>query len=391
MTTTTQVKERVKEEFYIRRAFDDGTPVFVDATRYVRQGTPYPLSAKKALKATCAVWTDNEVVAFSLRHYTAKQAEREVEHVESSIGTSTVNSRNVLRPRMPRKTLHDLNETARTLSAVIGDDVIVEMDGELYVLALTRATGMNELKLVGRLAEGEGEGGYVRSEVGDADGEFELPIQGLRLRVFLRSPVRERVIAYAFGGYLTRKPGETETVTRATALTLHSLLGLATFRMLSGLDGIEVPARSGGTAIRRRKEAGRIAFTVPVLLFTDDGTPAARGHVGGEVDLDQLDPVTGGLRVYLDEGDRLEWNPAVADVVRYSTYERVLTETLAGVIGSSLGADAVRDIAYDIALGDLGQAAVASLRDATANLPGLAATPAEAEVRPLQQAPQPAV
>ncbi|MFC5747735.1 hypothetical protein [Actinomadura rugatobispora] len=329
MTSTMRVEEQVKEEFYLRRAFDDDTPVFVDATRHVRQGLPYPLSAKKALKATCAVWTDNEVVAFSLRHYTAKQAEREVEHVESSIGVRTVTSRNVLRPRMPRRTLRDLNETARALAAVIGDDVIVELDGELYVLALTRRGNVGELRLTGRLARTEG--GYVRSGVADGDGEFELPVQGLRLRVFLRSPVRERVIAYAFGGYLTRRPGEVETVTRATALTLNSLLGLATFRMLSGLGQVEVPPRASGTATRRRRQADRVEFAVPVQLFTGNGPPA--------------------------------------------------------VIGSSLGADAVRDIAYDIMLGDLGHVSVAGLRAATHHLPGLAATPSQAEVRPRQPAP----
>ncbi|MBC6458074.1 hypothetical protein [Actinomadura sp. HBU206391] len=378
MTSTLQVKE----EFYLRRAFDDDAPVFVDATRHARQGLPYPLSAKKALKATCAVWTDDDVVAFSLRDYTAKQAEREVEHVESSIGVKTITTRNVLRPRMPRKTLQDLNETARALSAVIGDDVIVELDGGLYVLALTRTDNKGKLRLVGRLAKAEN--GYVQSEITDADSEFELPIQGLRLRVFLRSPVRQRVLAYGFGGYLTRKPGEVETVSRATALALHSLLGLATFRMLSGLDHVEVPARPGGTAIRQRRQAGRVAFTVPVLLFTGDGTPAARGHVAGEIRLDQVDPVTGGLRLHLGEGDRLEWNPAMVGLVRFETYERVLTEAIAELIHSHLGADAVRDIAYDIALDDLGHVAVAILRAATADLPGLAATPSQAEVRPLQ-------
>ena len=61
-----RVPAQTKEEFYVRRLFDDDVPVFVDATKYVRQDAPYPLSAKKALKATCGVRTDNEVLAFSL-------------------------------------------------------------------------------------------------------------------------------------------------------------------------------------------------------------------------------------------------------------------------------------------------------------------------------------
>ena len=48
--------QQVKEEFYIRRLFDDDVPLFVDATRYARQQAPYPLSAKRALKGTCASW-----------------------------------------------------------------------------------------------------------------------------------------------------------------------------------------------------------------------------------------------------------------------------------------------------------------------------------------------
>jgi hypothetical protein len=377
VTPTTQTKE----EFYVRRLFDDDVPVFVNATKCVRQELPYQLSAKKSLKATCAVRTDHEVVAFSLRNYTAKQAEKEVENVESVVGEK-VTAQNLLRPRMPRKTLHGLNETARALSVVLGGDVIAELDDEFYVLALTRTGNEGELKLAGKLAKAEG--GYVQSEIADAGTEFELPVAGVRLRIFLRSPVRERILAYSFSGYLTRKPGEVETVTRATALALNSLLGLATFRMLSGLDHVEVPPRPQGAALRPRKPAERVTFTVQVLLFTDDGTPTARGHVIAEVDLEDIDPVTGGLQFHLSEDDQLEWNPAVTDLVRFQTYERVLTETTAAVVHSVLGADAVRDIAYDIMLSDLGPEAVANLRAATADLPGLAAKPDEAEVRQAQ-------
>ncbi|MEU6037490.1 hypothetical protein ABZ801_18985 [Actinomadura sp. NPDC047616] len=378
MTSTTQVKE----EFYLRREFGDDVPVFVDATRYVRQAIPYPLSAKKALKATCGVRTDEEVVAFSLRDYTARQAEREVEHIESGFGGQTT-TQNVLRPRMPRRTLHELSETARALSAVLGDDVIAELDGELYVLTLTRAHNEGSLSLAGKLTRTED--GYARSEITDTDAEFALPVAGLRLRVFMRSPVRERVIAYGFGGYLARKPGEPETVTRATALALNRVLDLATFRMLSGLDHVEVPPPPGGIATPRPREAAdRVTFTVPVLLFTDDGTPAARGHLAGEIDLDHVHPVTGGLRIHLGGGDGLEWNPAVAGSVRFETYERVLIETIAGMMHSSLGPAAMRDIAYDIMLGDLGRVHVAGLRAAAGGLPGLAAMPDRAEPRPRQ-------
>ncbi|OLT37712.1 hypothetical protein BJF79_05730 [Actinomadura sp. CNU-125] len=251
---------QAKEELYLRRVFNDDVPVFVDVTRYARRELPYPLSAKKALKATCGVRTDNEIVAFSLRHYTVRQAEREVEHVEDE-------GQNLLRPRMPRKTLHDLIETARALSSVLGDELIAELDGRLYVLRLTRAADGSTLELVGALTEGED--GYVRSEItGD---RFELPVSGVRLRMFLRSPVRDRVLAYAFGGYLARRPGETETVGRAVASALNSLLGLATFRMLSGMNRVETADRSHEP----------VAFAVPVLLFTADGTPAARGDVAG--------------------------------------------------------------------------------------------------------------
>ncbi|MGP4027380.1 hypothetical protein [Actinomadura sp. 3N407] len=363
---------RVKEEFYLRRAFDGDAPVFVDATRYARQGLPYPLSAKKALKATCAVWTDDKVVAFSLRHYTAQQTEREVEHLESGIGAHVITYQNVLRPRMPRKTLQDLNEAARELSPVIGDDVIVELDGELHVLALTRMGGTAELRPAGRIVKAGVGDAYVRSETVAADGEFTLPIRGLRLRIFLRSPVRGRVIAYGFGGYLARRPGEVETVVRATALALNSLLGLATFRLLSGLHHVEVPPRPGA-AIRQRGESGRVAFTVPVLLCTGDGTQAASGRLAGEIDLEHVDPVTGGLRVRLSGSDRLAWNPTLIGSVRFETYERVLTESIVKALRSSLG-DAIRAMTYDIVLGDLGEPEIARLRAAANRLPRLTAS-----------------
>jgi hypothetical protein len=367
---------QIKEEFYIRRLFDDDVPVFVEATKQARQERPYTLSAKKALKATCAVRTDSEVVAFSLRNYTARQAEKEVEHIDVGDTTST---QNVLRLRMPRKTLQGLNESARALSAVLGDDVILDLDDDLYVLTLTRTGRAGELHLAGRLSRVEE--GFARSGTADADTAFELPITGVRLRVFLRSPIRERILAYSFGGYLTRKPGELETVTRATALALNNILGLATFRMLAGLDHVEVPPRPAGPPLPRRTPEEQVTFAVPVLLFTSEEVPAARGFVTGEVDLDHVDPMTGGLRIHLGEDDRLEWNPAVTGVVDFSTYEAVLSTTTAAMVHAVLGEDVVRDIAYDIMLSDVGPEIVARLRAATTGLPGLAAKPNEAEVR----------
>ncbi|MEO3826357.1 hypothetical protein [Actinomadura sp. B10D3] len=376
---------QIKEEFYIRRLFDDDVPLFVDATKYARHGFPYELSAKKALKATCAVRLDSEVVAFSLRNYTARQAEKEVENV----GTGTADgagTRNQLRLRMPRKTLHVLNERARALAVVLGDDVIVELDDTLYVLRLSRTGSDGELMLVGKL-RARSEGGYDRTEIGADDADFELPITGVRLRVFLRSPIRDRILAYGFSGYLTRKPGEMETVTRATALALNNLIGLATFRMLSGLHRVDVPPRPSGAAARQRGPEERVLFDVPVLLFTEDEVPAARGRVDAEIDLDRIDPVTGGLQVHLGEGDKLEWNPAVAGTVNFASYEQVLVETTASLVHSILGDDTVRDMAYDIMLADLGEDAVAKLRAATTSLPGLlAAKPSQARVRQAEPA-----
>jgi hypothetical protein len=371
---------QIKEEFYVRRLFNNDVPVFVDATRHTRQDLPYPLSAKKSLKATCGVWTDDEVVVFSLRSYTSRQAEREVENVESVADGKAV-SQNLLHLRMPRKTMHSLNKTARELSAVLGDELIVELGDKMYVLALTRTGSEGELKLIGALARTET--GYVRSDVEEA--EFELPISGVRLRIFLRSPIRQRILAYGFGGYLTRKPGEIETVTRATALALNSILGLSTFRMLSGVETIDVPAVTPGA--ERRTPAERIAFDVPVLLFTEDNVPAARGHVTAKIDLDHIDPVTGGLQIVVSEDDRLEWNPAVADLVRFQTYEQVLTETVSAVLHQIVGAENVRDIAYDIMLSELKPEAVASVRAATTGFPGLAANPSQAEVRSSESEP----
>ncbi|MDL4772978.1 hypothetical protein [Actinomadura xylanilytica] len=370
---------RIKEEFYLQRTVGDDAPMFVDATRYAREGVPYPLSAKRALKATCAVWTDDEVVAFSLRDYTAAQADREVEHLEHTVGTTTVTRSNVLRPRMPRTTLYELTEAARALSASLGDDVIVELDGDLYVLALTHRHDGAGLALVGRLA-GTAGGGRARVGLADTEAEFKIPTSGVRLRVFLRSPVRRRVIAYAFSGYLAREPGELETLTRATALALNSAHELAVFRMLSGLDRFAVRPESGHFATAPSPSAGSAVFSVPVQLSSDDGTPAAEGDVVAEIDLERLDPVTGGLLIHLR--DELTWNPAVVGSVRFETYRQVLDEAIGGLVDGSFGAEAVRDIAYDIALGDIGHAAVAGLRAATAGLPGLEATPARAEVRP---------
>jgi hypothetical protein len=371
---------QIKEEFYLQRASGDEVPVFIDATRYARQGMGYPLAAKRALKATCGVWTDDEVVAFSLRTFSARQAEREVETIADTIGGTSVTQRNVLRPRMPRKTLHELREHARALSVILGsNDVIAELDGELNILALTRTHNKGELTLTGRLSKTAE--GYVHEEINDPDAEFKLPPSGVRLRLCLRSPIRQRVIAYAYGGHLSRKPGGLETVTRATALALNDVLGLATFRLLAAIDHVEVPPAPGHVAIRPRPSVEPMIFTIPVLLFTYSGEPAAQGHVMGEIDLERLDPATGGLALRVSAGDHLEWSPAVAGSVRFEAYQPILAETLGGLIGSSLGPDAMRDIACDITLGELTHAAAAGLRAAIDDLPGLAATPVRARVK----------
>jgi hypothetical protein len=368
-----------KEEFYVLRLFDDDVPLFVDATKYVRQNLPFPLSAKKSLKATCGVRTDDEVVAFSLRNYTARQAEKEIEHVASG-GDGKAAARNLLVTRMPRKTLHSLNESARSLAVVLGDEVIAELDGELYVLTLSRTGVEDRLSLTAKLSRVEDR--YVWTAVEEPDVWFELPVTGVRLRVFLRSPVRDRILAYGFAGYLTRKPGEAETVTRATAMALNSVLGLATFRMLSALAHVDVPPLPSTPWVRTPAE--RVGFTVPVLLFTEEGALAARGHVAAEIDLDRLDPVTGALQFHLAEGADMEWNPAVAGMVAFPAYERVLTDTIAAVVQRLLGPETVNDMAYDIMLSDLSEEAVAGLRAATTDLPGLTATPRSAEIRPVQ-------
>lgn len=374
---------QIKEEFYVRRVFNDEVPVFVDATKFARLGQPYPLSAKKSLKATCGVRTDDAVVAFSLRNYTGKQAEKEIENVERTEGGKTT-STNLLRPHMPRKTLRGLTDTARALSSVLGNEVVAELNDELFVFSLTRTAGEGELKLAGKLTRTET--GYERSGI-DEDVWFELPVTGVRLRVFLRSPVRDRILAYGFSGYLTRKPGEVETITRATALALNSILGLAAFKLLSGLGHVDVPALTRGNGAQVRKPSERVSFGLPVMLFTEDGTPAARGRLGLEIDLDTIDPITGGLQIHLAEGDPLEWNPAVEPVVgapgvRLRTYERVLVEAVARLVHAALGEDVARDIAYDIMLSDLAPESAQTLRSATENLPGLAAKPTAAEVQP---------
>jgi hypothetical protein len=136
-----------------------------------------------------------------------------------------------------------------------------------------------------------------------------------------------------------------------------------------------------------------VTFRVPVMLFTTDGTPAARGHLTAEIDLDHIDPVTGSLKFHLKESEPLEWNPEVATIVgppevRLRSYERVLGETIAAVIHSVLGSETARDIAYDIMLSDLGGESVTALRAATEDFPGLAAKPDQAEVRSMPPAPR---
>ncbi|MFD0854429.1 hypothetical protein ACFQ07_19495, partial [Actinomadura adrarensis] len=280
--------------------------------------------------------------------------------------------RHVYRPRMPRMALYELSTRARTVSGALGDrDVIAELDGQSHILKLARTDDEGVLELTGRLRETPH--GHVHEETNDPDAEFKLPYAGVRLRLFLRSPARQRVIAFSFGGYLSRRPGELETVTRAAALALNSILGLAEFRMLAGLGHVEVPVL-GLPPVRLRPAVAPVLFTVPVLLLTGTGTPAAWGHVAGEIDLERVDPVNGRPVLRLSEDGRLEWDPVVAGRVRFESYGPVLTETVLDLISDSLGTGMMRDIVYDIMLGEPVRG-VADLHAAVTGLPRLCATP----------------
>lgn len=206
-------------------------------------------------------------------------------------------------------------------------------------------------------------------EDGEEEDILELPFGALRLSLYLRSPVVGRTLAVGFIGF-PGKPGNPDTIVRLTSMVLFGLSQLVEFRILSGIETVEVPAppsRWSQRAAGNRPE-DQVAFSVPVFLFDDEAVvPVARGEVAVEVDLRNANPSSARLLFH--------FHPSEEIAPHFDKYRQVFELSISEALRVELGDDEIANITYDIVLGDVAAGTVERIRSAAAAIPAYDLTP----------------
>ena len=335
MTTQGRGATRPKKEaFFVQVKNPDDKPVFYDATAQL--GRPMPYS--KPL-ATCALRVNDGAVVFSLLKLTNRTRQN---LAEANL-------------EMPRGPLAKLERRAAALVEPLPTDrLLVEYGEESYTLTLSRD-----------------ENGTVSLDMpeGAEDVTFELPKSAVQLSLYLTSPKNGRTVAVGFIGHLA-KPGTPESLTRAVAHALNYLSGLPVFRLIAGIETVNVPAAPSRWLAQRvvRKPEDEVVFAVPVRLWTAEPVqPVGQGYVQVKVDLDTANPVSGRLL--------FNFAPDAAIAETFEPYRSIMEAAVSATMTNVLGVDEVSDLVFSIALGELGQGDLGRLREAAAAVTGLDLSP----------------
>ena len=324
-----------KEAFFVQVKNADDKPIFFDATEHLGKQMPY----SKPL-ATCALRVNDGLVAFSLLKLTQRSR------------TNLIESR----LEIPRGPLAKLERRVAALTEPLpADGLLVEMDGVTH--AFTIARDENGVARLERAGEGE-------------DLQFELPKAAVQMTLLLVSPRNGATVAVGFIGHLN-KPGTPETLARAASYALNFLTTLPTFRMVSGIETVTLPAAPSRYVAPRpaRKPSEEIVFPVPVRLWSDDAAPQqiAQGYVHVKIDLDTANPVNGRLLFH--------FAPDQALAEQFDAYRGTMESGVSAAMSAHLGPDEVSDLVFDIALGELGEGGLGRLREAAATVTGLDLSP----------------
>lgn len=334
MTKQGRGSRPLKEAFFVQVMTGDNSLIFFDETNNLGRKMPYDRP-----EATCAMRASADVVSFSLLKHTNRSRAQAVEQ----------------RLELPRGPLDRLERRAAALGEGLGDDeVVVEIEDEVHRLTITRdENGVATLE----------------TPVDVDDAVFDLPRGRLRLTILFRSPRGRKLVAAGFQGHVG-KPESKETVVRVTAIALNLLTGLSVFRLVSGLETVNVPASPARYTAARPviKDADRVRVQVPVRLWTD-GEPQVVGQttVDVELDLETANPISGRLLFHIT---------APQDAAEmFEPYRNLVADAALSLVTAYLGPDEVSELVYSIALGELGEGDLGRLREAVATITGLDVNP----------------
>ena len=302
-----------KESLFVRVVAPDETVEFHDVTEHI--GRPMPFAAPRA---TLALRVTENAVVFSLLHLTKRAAAGLVEKPVE----------------LPRGPLARLERHAVELAITEPDRLIVEYGDAKYEYRMDReANGVVEL-------------------IGE-DGEIELPRSAMQLTLHLMSPSAKRPLTVGFIGHVG-KPGGNDTVRRAAAMALNSVSQLPTFRVLTDILTVKVPAAPRTITRPTRKSEERAQVLVPVWLFDAEPALVAHGNLHVEVDLEQSNPATGRL-LFIFTPDK-----AIAE--SFEPYRVALDSAVTQKIRTALGDSELKSIATDIVLGEVASGTVERVR-----------------------------
>jgi hypothetical protein len=349
----------IKEAYFVRVAVDGERILFCDATAYIGKTLPY-----QKPQATCAMRVETDAVYFSLLHLTKNSAASFV-------------AKPVKIPRGPFTKMANGTKTLNDTGAFDGDIVVVELDRGDEGVSAHRYTLTRDDNNVGKLEIVDGWGSGTDK---DEDPTFTLPGRSVELRIYLKSARVGRTIAVNFVGHIG-KPGTAETVGRAAAMVLNSICGLNEFRALAGLENMRVPAppakwARGTSPVRRDSE--KVAFILPLQIFSSDYQPVAACELGVEIDLETSNQATGRLLFHLTPRQDL--------VDTFAPYKRIVDEALADHLRRALG-DQLDMVVIDVVLGEVSPSTADTLREAVATLTGLDVTPREFRFHDIAEPP----
>lgn len=326
--------KRRTEKFFVQVAGPDSTVSFFNVTDKLGQDMPF-----EKPKATCAMRATEDSISFSLLHLTKRSA--------ANVASSKL--------EMPRGPLAKLERKSNGLGELTEGQLVVEHEGVTHQMSIVRdENGLGTVEMA--------------EEVDDPT--FELPKGAVQLYLYLSSPAVGRTMGVMFIGHLG-KPGDTSTLTRAVSMVLFSLTQLVDFRILSGIETVNVPAPPSRWAARKpvRRAQDRAAVIIPTRLFS--GEPALLGHgeVGVEVDLENANPSSGRLLFHYTPSAELEEH--------FAAFRPIFDSTVASLVATRLGADDVANITYEIVLGAVEFSTIERLKEALETIGALDCTPTQ--------------
>ena len=196
----------------------------------------------------------------------------------------------------------------------------------------------------------------------------------MQLAIFLRSPRLDKyTLALGFIHHFG-KAGDTETIGRVVAKSLTLATQLADFRLLSGIESVEVPPapnRANYSKARAKKAPLSASGIIDLQLFQNaqDGQAPVllvAGALGVEIDLAHLNQASGKLL--------FQYKPDANLAPHFELYRSITDSAITDIIRERVGLE-LNQILDEIILGMVSSTSVEMLKNALKNPGTLNMTP----------------